>query len=311
VKAPHLILGVGELLWDMLPEGPQLGGAPANFTVMAGRLGDHAAILSRIGRDKLGRNAVNILDPLPVDSGHLQVDPAHDTGRVTVTLNDKQPDYIIHQPAAWDFLELSDEWLQMAERADAICFGSLAQRSLESRQTIQTLAAQTSSTCIRIYDVNLRAPFYSGEIVQESLELATILKMNDAEVPVVLALLGLQPAEEPGSPKLRIGAEQLLAEFPTLRMIAITCGPNGSLLVTRDEWHQHPGIPIKVADTIGAGDAFTAAITHYLLRGADLLTLNEAGNRWGAWVASQSGAMPGLSEAVRTRLSATIESIAS
>jgi fructokinase len=230
---------------------------------------------------------------------------------VTVTLKDKQPEYIIHQPAAWDFLELSDEWLQMAERADAICFGSLAQRSLESRQTIQTLAAQTSSTCIRIYDVNLRAPFYSGEIVQESLELATILKMNDAEVPVVLALLGLQPAEEPGSPKLRIGAEQLLAEFPTLRMIAITCGPNGSLLVTRDEWHQHPGIPIKVADTIGAGDAFTAAITHYLLRGADLLTLNEAGNRWGAWVASQSGAMPGLSEAVRTRLSATIESIAS
>jgi len=120
-----------------------------------------------------------------------------------------------------------------------------------------------------------------GEIVQESLELATVVKMNDAEVPQVLALLGLQPVEEPGAPKLRIGAEQLLAEFPTLQMIAITCGPNGSLLVTRDEWRQHPGIPVKVADTIGAGDAFTAAMTHYLLRGADLLTLNEAGNRWG------------------------------
>jgi fructokinase len=310
VKAPRLILGVGELLWDMLPEGPQLGGAPANFTVMAGRLGDHAAILSRIGRDDLGRNAVDILDPLPADTSHLQVDPAHETGRVTVTLKVGQPEYVIHQPAAWDFLELSDEWLQLAERADAICFGSLAQRSMESRQTIQTLAAQTSSACVRVYDVNLRAPFYSGEIVQESLELATVVKMNDAEVPLLLALLGLQAAEDPDAPKLRIGAEQLLAEFPTLQMIAITCGPNGSLLVTRDEWHRHPGIPVQVADTIGAGDAFTAAMTHYLLRGADLPTLNEAGNRWGAWVASQAGAMPALPEAVRISLSATIESIA-
>jgi fructokinase len=311
VKAPRLVLGIGELLWDMLPRGPQLGGAPANFTVMAGRLGDHAAVLSRIGRDDLGRKAIDILDPLPVDTSHLQVDPAHGTGRVTVTLKDGQPDYVIHQPAAWDFLELSDEWLQMAERADAICFGSLAQRSLESRQTIQTLAAQTSSACVRIYDVNLRAPFYSGEIVQESLELATVVKMNDAEVPLVLALLGLQSVQGQTTQGLRLGAAHLLAEFPTLHMIAITCGADGSLLVTRDEWHHHPGIPANVVDTIGAGDAFTAAMTHYLLRGADLLTLNEAGNRWGAWVASQSGAMPLLSEAVRSSLSATIENSAS
>jgi len=279
--------------------------------VMAGRLGDHAAVLSRIGRDDLGRKAIDILDPLPVDTSHLQVDPAHGTGRVTVTLKDGQPEYVIHQPAAWDFLELSDEWLQLAERADAICFGSLAQRSLESRQTIQTLAAQTSSACVRIYDVNLRAPFYSGEIVQESLELATVVKMNDAEVPLVLALLGLQSVEGQTTAGLRLGAEQLLAEFPTLRMISVTCGAHGSLLVTRDEWQYHPGIPVKVADAIGAGDAFTAAMTHYLLRGADLLTLNEAGNRWGAWVASQSGAMPALSEAVRVGLSAEIENIAS
>lgn len=311
MKVPHLILGIGELLWDMLPRGPQLGGAPANFTVMAGRLGDHAAVLSRIGRDDLGRKAIDILDPLPVDTSHLQVDPTHQTGRVTVTLTDGQPAYVIHQPAAWDFLELSDEWLQLAERADAICFGSLAQRSLESRQTIQTLAAQTSSACVRIYDVNLRAPFYSGEIVQESLELATVVKMNDAEVPLVLALLGLQSVEGQTTAGLRLGAEQLLAEFPTLRMISVTCGAHGSLLVTRDEWQYHPGIPVKVADAIGAGDAFTAAMTHYLLRGADLLTLNEAGNRWGAWVASQSGAMPALSEAVRVGLSAEIENIAS
>src|ERR1700760_425257 len=152
----------------MLPEGARLGGAPANFSVMAGRLGNHAAILSRIGRDDLGRDAIKILDPLPVDPSRIQVDPLHETGRVTVTLKDGQPEYLIHQPAAWDSLELSDEWLKLAERADAICFGSLAQRSTQSRQTIQTLAAQTSARCVRIYDVNLRPPFYSNEIVQES-----------------------------------------------------------------------------------------------------------------------------------------------
>jgi fructokinase len=304
---PHRILGIGELLWDVLPEGPRLGGAPANFTVMAGRLGCHAAVLSRIGRDDLGRRAVELLDPLPVDTEYLQVDTAHETGRVTVAFNNGQPEYTILEPAAWDFLELSDEWVQLAERADAICFGSLAQRSRESRQTIQTLAAQTSSSCVRVFDVNLRAPFYSSEVVQESLELATVVKMNDAEVPLVLGLLGLPPQDDQASGALRAGAERLLEEFPTLRMVAVTRGGNGSLLVTRDAWHQHPGIAVNVADTIGAGDAFTAAMTHYLLRGADLATLNEAGNRWGAWVASQAGAMPALDDVEQARIAAAIE----
>lgn len=304
VKEPHLILGIGELLWDVLPEGPRLGGAPANFSVMAGRLGNHAALLSRIGRDELGRRALDRLEPLPVDISAVAVDPEQETGRVTVFFQESQPHYTIHQPAAWDFLELSDEWIHLAERADAICFGTLAQRSPQSRQTIQTLAAETSSKCVKIFDVNLRAPFYTAEVIQESLELATVFKMNDAEVPLVLSLLGLRIGEvEP----LRQGAERLLDEFPGLQMVAVTRGGKGSLLVRRDEWHDHPGIPIRVADTIGAGDAFTAAMTHYLLRGADLATLNEAGNRWGGWVASQSGAMPPLSTATLDQMAAAIE----
>jgi fructokinase len=308
VKEQHLILGIGELLWDLLPEGPRLGGAPANFSVMAGRLGSHAAILSRIGRDDLGRKAVDLLDPLPADTSFIEVDSLHETGRVTVRFEDGEPHFTIHEPAAWDFMELSDEWVQLAERADAICFGSLAQRCLESRQTIQTLAAQTSAACIRVFDVNLRAPFYSGEVIQESLELATVMKMNETELPQVMALLGLPAGEEPERDRLRLGAERMLEEFPTLEMVAVTKGGHGSLLVTREEWDEHPGIPVAVADTIGAGDAFTAALTHYLLRGADLATLNEAGNRWGAWVASQSGAMPALPESVRAAIAAAIES---
>ena len=303
VKEPHLILGIGELLWDVLPEGPRLGGAPANFSVMAGRLGNHAALLSRIGRDDLGRRALDRLEPLPVDTSAVEIDPEQETGRVTVYFQEGQPHYTIHQPAAWDFFELSDEWLHLAERADAICFGTLAQRSQQSRQTIQTLAAETSSKCVRVFDVNLRAPFYTAEVIQESLELATVFKMNDTEVPLVLSLLGLRIDDvDP----LRQGAERLLDEFPSLKMVAITRGGKGSLVVRRDEWHDHPGIPIKVADTIGAGDAFTAAMTHYLLRGADLATLNEAGNRWGSWVASQSGAMPPLSDAVLAEMSVAI-----
>lgn len=319
---PRLILGIGELLWDMLPEASShvralsgesvpsglLGGAPANFTVMAGRLGNHAVILSRIGRDDLGRKAIECLDPLPADTSHLQVDPLHDTGRVTVSFKDGQPEYVIHRPSAWDYFELSDEWVRLAKRADAICFGSLAQREQQSRQTIQELAAETSSSCVRVFDVNLRAPFYCGETIQESLELATIVKMNDSEMPVVLGLLGLLSNHGPAADNLRIGADRLLAEFPLLRLVAITRGRNGSLLVARDEWHEHPGIPAKVADTIGAGDAFTAAMTHYLLRGADLPTLNEAGNRWGSWIASQSGAMPTLPDAIRNGIAAAIES---
>ncbi len=321
MKEPRLILGLGELLWDVLPEGPRLsgvpidrsssmgllGGAPANFAVMAGQLGNHAALLSRIGRDDPGRSTVDRLDPLPVDASLLQVDPAHETGRVTVYFEGGQPRYTIHQPSAWDFLELTDEWVRLAERADALCFGSLAQRCLESRQTIQTLVAQSSSACIRVFDVNLRPPFYSGEVIQESLELATVVKMNDAEAPLLLGLMGLQASEGLAEEALRVDAERLLAEFPSLEMVAVTRGAMGSLLVTRDEWHAHAGIKVKVADTIGAGDAFTAALTHYLLRGADLATLNEAGNRWGAWVASQVGAMPALPDDVRDSMAGEIE----
>ena len=138
--------------------------------------------------------------------------------------------------------------------------------------------------------MNLRTPFYSAEVIQSSLELATVLKMNDAEVAQVLELLGLPVAEE----SLELGARRLLKEFPSLRLVAVTRGGHGSLLVSRTESHAHPGIPIDVADTIGAGDAFTAAMTQALLHGANLAAVNEAGNRWGAWVASQTGAMPEL-----------------
>lgn len=290
----RLILGIGELLWDVLPEGARLGGAPANFAVMAARLGNRAAILSRIGRDELGRKAVAALEELPVDTEFLQIDAGHETGRATVAIESGQPSYTIHAPVAWDFLELSGEWVNLAERADAVCFGTLAQRHAVSRQTIQELVAQTRSECLRVFDVNLRAPHVSAEVVEESLELASVLKMNDQEVPLVMELLGLEAEVD-----LQAGACRFLREFPGLRLVAVTRGGHGSLLVGREESDEHPGVPVEVADAIGAGDAFTAAMVHALLRGVSLAAVNEAANRCGAWVASQSGGMPALPEDVR------------
>ena len=296
------ILGIGELLWDVLPAGPQLGGAPANYTVMAGRLGNQAVVLSRVGRDELGERALELLARYPVDCGQVQVDPVQPTGTATVELADGQPAFVIHQPAAWDCFELSEAWLVQAAAADAVCFGSLGQRSELSRRTIHALVRATRPECYRIFDVNLRAPFYTGEIVRDSLTLASVMKMNDIEVPRVLGLLGL-----PAQASLHAGAERVLEAFPNLALVAITRGGEGSLLVGRSEWNEHPGISIKVADTIGAGDAFTAAMTHYLLKGAPLKVLNEAGNRWGSFIASQSGAMPAIPQETLRRITAEVE----
>jgi fructokinase len=296
------ILGIGELLWDVLPAGPQLGGAPANYTVMAGRLGNHATVISRIGSDELGQSALAVLKPFPVDCGLLQLDAEYSTGSVTVELKDGQPSYMIHQPVAWDFFELTDAWLAAAAGADAVCFGSLGQRSERSRTTIHSMVQATGPKCQRIFDVNLRAPFYTAEIVRESLAMSTVMKMNDQEVPLVLELLGMKQ-----SGSLREGAERILAGFSSVQLVAITCGGEGSLLVGRSEWHQHPGITTKVADTVGAGDAFTAAMTHYLLRGAPLSILNDAGNRWGSYIASRSGAMPAIDEETIRRVAHEIE----
>jgi fructokinase len=304
----HLILGIGELLWDLLPDGARLGGAPANFSVMAGRLGNHAAILSRIGGDDLGQAAIDFLSPLPVDASAVQVDPVHETGRVTVTFEDGEPVYSINQPVAWDFLELRDEWLRLAERAGALCFGTLAQRNSVSRQTIQALVANSLPECIRIFDANLRAPFYSSEVIEESIGLATVLKLSDAETLELMNLLGLERRRPSARRGLRSAAERLLNVFPNLQLVAITRGSRGSLLVSRQGWNDHPGFPVKVADPVGAGDAFAAALVHYMLRGAGLALLNEAGNRWGAWVASQPGAIPALPDEARRSIAAAIES---
>jgi fructokinase len=295
---PRCIVGLGELLWDMLPQGPQLGGAPSNFAVMAARLGNHGVAATRLGTDPLGREATAFLKTTPLDTQYIQEDFSRVTGTVTVALADGQPRYTINEPVAWDFLEFTPHWLALAEQADAVCFGTLAQRSPGSRRTIESFLHETRPECVRIFDVNLRAPFFNAEIVETSLELATIFKLNADEMPQVLSLLDFPDAAGTTPDFLLNGARQIVDQFP-VKLVAITLGPHGSLLVTRNQVDRHPGYPTKVADTVGAGDAFAAALTHYYLRAAPLSQLNEAGNRWGAWVAAHAGAMPPLPDAER------------
>ncbi|HEX3941439.1 MAG TPA: PfkB family carbohydrate kinase [Acidobacteriaceae bacterium] len=286
------VVGIGELLWDLLPSGAQLGGAVSNCAVIAGLMGEDAVCASRVGADDLGGRARARLSSMPLDLSCLQTDASHPTGTVSVAFEAGQPKYEIHAPAAWDFLELTEQWGALAEHADAICFGTLAQRAPVSAKTIAGFLDRSSPRCVRVFDVNLRAPFYSVEVVERSLQRATILKMNDAEVPEILRLLGIESAEA-GSldASLLHGARILLRNFP-IRLVSITIGAHGSLLVTPRESDRHPGVQTRVADTVGAGDAFTAALVYGYLRDAPLAALNESANRWGAWVASQPGAMP-------------------
>jgi fructokinase len=305
-KQPQLVVGIGELLWDMLSSGPRLGGAVSNFSVMAGRLGSHAVCASRLGQDELGRRALQELAEKPLDATYLQTDSTHPTSKVEVTLKDGQAAYIFVPDVAWDYLELSPEWRELAPRADAVCFGTLGQRNDVSRRTIEGFLAATAPGCVRVFDVNLRPPFYSAEVIERSLQLTTLLKMNDTEMPEILKLLGLGAGEGITADELLAGARRLLERFP-VHMVCVTMGGNGSLLVTREKVDRHPGVPIKVVDTVGAGDAFAAALTHYYLLGAPLSVINEAGNRWGSWVASQPGAMPPLDGATLASITSAIE----
>jgi len=304
-----VIVGLGELLWDLLPSGKRLGGAPANFTVMSSRLGNRAVIASRLGNDPLAAEARQALKAFPADISLLQTDPEHPTGTVGIEIRGNEPHYIIHEPAAWDFMEWTPEWRTLAQSADAVCFGSLAQRHPASRATIREFLAATRPDCVRVFDVNLRSPFFSVDVIDASLASATIFKLNEVEVPEVLAMLGLSRPADSSETSLLAAARSLLQKYP-IQLVAITMGGEGSLLATRESFHRHRGVPTTVTDTVGAGDAFTAALVEAYLRGASPAEMNEAGNRWGGWVASQRGAMPPLDGATLAAITRQIQSAA-
>ena len=282
-----VVVGLGELLWDMFPEGKQLGGAPANFAYMTSLLGDEGIVASRVGSDALGRAAGRRLERLGLRTAHIQIDPTHPTGTVKVSVDPAgQPTFEIAEGVAWDFFEWTPEWRSLAERTDAVCFGSLAQRNPQARATIRGFLQALPVSATRIFDVNLRQNFYDAQTLSESARLAAIMKVNNDELPVVARLLRIPFIYD------ELRAAQWLRESFGLKLVCITRGAKGSVLVSAGETSEHPGYRVHVADTVGSGDAFTAALVYHYLRYASVSTLNEAANRMGSWVASQTGATP-------------------
>jgi len=266
------LVGLGEILWDMLPTGKQLGGAPANFAYHAQALGAKGVVVSCIGDDEL----------------YIAVDKAHRTGTVTVKLDENGvPDFTIHENVAWDFIPLDSALLELAGRADAVCFGALCQRSDVSRDTVRRFLKETKPDCLRIFDINIRQSYYSKDIVGAMLETSNVLKLNDDELPLVAELLDIKGSES------EILAE-LVARYE-LRLVVLTKGAEGSRLYGPDGDSECKGIPPeKIADTVGAGDAFTAAVAVGLLKGDGLEQINAHANRVASFVCSQNGATPKL-----------------
>ena len=285
------VAGIGEVLWDILPSGARLGGASANFAVFCARLGNRAELITSVGDDDYGRAALDLLDQPGLDLRNVQVSRERPTGTVEVQFTaENQPSYTICEGVAWDEIQLTPEVLETALGADAICFGTLAQRHPVSQSTIRSFVEATSPSCVRICDVNLRMPHCETEILNWSLAHATIIKVSDEELPTLFSLLGVSDAPQSADQ----AAHRLLKIFPASRMVAITLGPAGSLLTTCDDIARHPGFSITPVDTVGAGDAFTAGLAHAFLRHAPLADQARIGNLCGSFVASKQGASPPL-----------------
>ncbi len=280
-----VMAGIGEVLWDVYPDAARFGGAPANFSCHAAALGAEAWMASAVGVDELGRSALDTLETAGVQCGTIARDRDHDTGQVLVTLDDsRQASYKFADDSAWDHLEWSAALESLAEGCDAVCFGTLGQRSPISRATIQRFVRSTPPRALRMFDVNLRQHFFDEDTIHTSLQIASAVKLNEEELPKVAELCGID-----GSKPSQI-LRQLLERYD-LRLAALTCGAEGALLMTGDEESRSPAIPAKVVDTVGAGDAFTATLVPDFLRGLPLAEINGHANAVASFVCSQPGAV--------------------
>ena len=293
MPAIHQIIGLGEVLWDVFPSGAVFGGAPANFACHIAGLGERAAMVSAVGDDRLGRGAIAALEARGVDANHVRVDPHHPTGTVDVAIDSTGvASYLFAADTAWDHLAWEPTLDSLARSCAAVCFGTLAQRSGESRQTIRRFVEATTASSLRVFDVNLRQQFFDPETILKSLSLATVLKLNAEEMPIVAAACG-----EKGTSLL--GALQGIRQRHGLQAAVLTLGAEGSIIVTDREVSQLPALVVKVVDTVGAGDAFTAAVVVGLLRRLPLAVIHRHAASLAAFVCSQRGATPEIPAALQ------------
>ncbi|WP_040352812.1 carbohydrate kinase family protein [Blastopirellula marina] len=280
------VIGLGEILWDCFPDERRPGGAPANFAFHAQQLGLNGVVLSRVGTDELGEEFVQYLSRHGLSDQYVQRDAEHATGQVRVEFVDGDPQYTFVDDVAWDYLEFLPETAVLCAKASVLCFGTLAQRSRASQLMIYDCLRAAPSDAWKIYDINLRPPWFNKSTIESSLQLANALKLNEDEVVYLAENFGLPTELEPFAAEVQ--------QFFGLKAVCITLGGDGCLVARGDEQSRQPGIPIKIADTVGAGDSFTAAIAHGLVQQKSVAEMARFANHVAALVASHAGAMPDL-----------------
>lgn len=277
-----VIIGIGEILWDMLPSGKALGGAPANFAYHASRLGAEGWAVSAIGDDELGAEIMSIVESKGLRSIIAVTDKP--TGTVQVTLDDSGiPSYRIMEDVAWDNIPLTEDMRTLAARADAVCFGSLVQRGA-SRASLLGFLESVPKAALKVFDINLRQHYYAKEILVRSMEIADVLKINDEEIRVVADMFGLGVDD-------RTACMSLIRQFG-LRFVILTKGADGSEVITVDQVICQSVGDVKIVDTVGAGDSFTAAFVVSYLNGSSLTEAQRLASETASYVCAHEGAMP-------------------
>lgn len=285
------VIAIGELLWDLLPNGKKPGGAPANVLYHLHQLGYQTDLVSSVGDDALGTELLDYIKAHKLNTKFIHKSALHPTGTVKVDLKNGTPSYTITESVAWDFIPSTTRIIKQIATADALIFGSLAQRCHKSKKTIKELLAAKKKDCIALFDVNIRKPFIQKNVVIESLHYANILKLNDDELPALCTYVGI-PFENDVS-----SCTQILYKFD-LELVALTKGSKGSVLIGKHATYKQAATTVKICDTVGAGDAFSAAIIDGMIRKDSLQNMIKKAHFLASWVTKQSGAMPSYSSLI-------------
>ena len=289
-----IIVGLGEVLWDVFPNRSVLGGAPANFAYNANQLGYDSYIVSAVGNDELGEKALSLLDERGLSYVINKVD--YPTGSVGVELNDKGvPNFTIHEGVAWDNIPFTDELKELASKTDTVSFGTLAQRCNTSNDTIKQFLNAMPENSHKVFDINLRQHFYSKEVIEDSLRLSTMLKLNEDEVLVIADLFGYKETDE------KVLCKDLLHKYD-LELVILTKGTDGSYIITKDEVSFQPTQKVEVIDTVGAGDSFTAAFIVSYMNGKSLQEAHKTAVEVSAFICTQHGAMTIIPQKFRDKV---------
>ena len=286
----RMIVGLGEALWDVLPEGKKLGGAPANFAYHTGQFGLDTLAISALGEDRLGDETIAAIEEQGLN--YMMPRVPYPTGTVQVTLDDEGiPAYDIKENVAWDNIPFTDEMKAVAQNCRAVCFGSLAQRNVVSRGTIKKFLSTTPDDCMKIFDINLRQNFYTKEVIDDSLHLCNVLKINDEELVVIGRMFGYPGLDMQDKCWLLLGKYNL-------DILVLTCGVNGSYVFTPGSMSFYETPKVEVTDTVGAGDSFTGTFCACILKGKSVADAHRIAVDASAFVCTQKGAMPKLPDTI-------------